>query len=286
MLAHSPGVSAKASELRGELHRLEQAARVRGSRAPRCRTPSRGPRTCARTAARPSRSRRGRTRRASPARAPGRGTRPRPRRTRRARRARTPCRRAAAPTRRRPRRTSRLDRRPHDVELFAAEQAALPRVRVDAANGDLPAPRRRSGAARGGAAGPPARTSSAVTASDTDRSERWIVSRATRSPPPTNIIATSVTPAASASSSVCPGQPWPAACSDSLLIGAVTRPASRPASASPAARRTARRPRRPPVCRHAAETGTASPPTSTTRAVEGGLQAEDARRASSTASGP
>ncbi len=58
--------------------------------------------------------------------------------------------------------------------------------------------------------------SARVTASGTERSERWIVRSATRSPPPTNSIATSETPAASARSSVCPGQGWPAARRDSL----------------------------------------------------------------------
>ena len=90
-------------------------------------------------------------------------------------------------------------------------------MRVQAAEGDRPA-RRRSG--RISRATSPADAQDArriVSASGTERSERWIVSSATRRPPPTNIIATSGAPAASASSSVCPGQGWPAARSAFLV---------------------------------------------------------------------
>ena len=58
-------------------------------------------------------------------------------------------------------------------------------------------------------------------------------------------MATSATPAASASISVWPGQGWPAARSDSLWSGAVTTPSTRPASASRAAASTARAAARP-----------------------------------------
>ena len=87
------------------------------------------------------------------------------------------------------------------------------------------APRRGQLAMDAGArrAPPPPR----VMASGTVRSDRWMVTRATRSAPPTNSMATSDTPATSASISVWPGQGWPAAASDSLLRGAVTRASTR-----------------------------------------------------------
>ena len=96
-------------------------------------------------------------------------------------------------------------------------------------------------------------TSAPVIASGTDRSERWIVRSATRRPPPTNIIATSAAPAASASISVCPGQGCPAARSDSLCRGAVTTAVHAPGESVARRGEDRRRRRAPGVGRDPAE---------------------------------
>ena len=118
------------------------------------------------------------------------------------------------------------------VDLLAPEEPSLAGVGVERRTARCAAPPAPSAGSSRWTRRTTRTTSSARTASGTDRKDRWIVTSATRSPPPTNNIATSSDPAASASISVWPGHGWPAAASDSLLSGAVTRASTRPAIAS------------------------------------------------------
>ena len=115
-----------------------------------------------------------------------------------------------------------------------------------------------------------------------------MVTSATRSPPPTNIIATSGVPEAAASISVWPGQGWPAAFSDSLFKGAVTSACTRPSRASATARSTAPAAARPAAADVRPSSTGPSSGTSTRRASRscGGRSPKRAARSRSTAIGP
>ena len=115
-----------------------------------------------------------------------------------------------------------------------------------------------------------------------------MVSSATRRPPPRNSIATSVTPAASASISVWPGHGWPAAARDSLFRGAVTIASTRPDLTSPTARSTDAAAARPAAGEVRPRAMGSSEGTSTTRAPRscGQPQAETFRTVEERRHGP